>query len=90
MSNSAPNYLPSQQTQKNSRLAIASALCAIASWMILPIIGALAAIIIGHIAIYEIKNSHGLLKGRGMAIAGLVSGYLQIVLVIFLWQVPSF
>ena len=39
----------------------------------------LAAIVFGHIALSEIKKSAGRLKGEGMAIAGLVLGYLWIV-----------
>ena len=39
------------------------------------------AIIYGHLALSEIKKSAGRLSGRGMAIAGLVLGYLGIVLI---------
>lgn len=38
-----------------------------------------AAIVFGHIALSEIKRSAGRLAGEGMAIAGLVLGYLWIV-----------
>jgi type IV pilus assembly protein PilA len=36
---------------------------------------AIAAVILGHIALSDIKKSAGRLAGRGMAIAGLVLGY---------------
>lgn len=36
----------------------------------------LLAIIFGHIALSKIANSNGQLKGRGMAIAGLILGYI--------------
>ena len=39
----------------------------------------LAAIIFGHIALSEIRKSAGRLKGEGLAIAGLVLGYMWIV-----------
>jgi type IV pilus assembly protein PilA len=38
----------------------------------------IAAIVLGHIALSEIKKSAGLLKGEGYAIAGLVLGYMWI------------
>ncbi|MGO9087826.1 MAG: DUF4190 domain-containing protein [Terriglobales bacterium] len=38
----------------------------------------LAAIIFGHMALSEIKKSAGRLKGEGMAIAGLILGYMEI------------
>lgn len=38
-----------------------------------------AAIVFGHIALSEIKRSAGRLKGEGMAIAGLVLGYMWVV-----------
>ena len=38
----------------------------------------IAAIVFGHIALSEIKRSAGRLKGEGMAIAGLVLGYLWV------------
>lgn len=37
---------------------------------------AVAAIVLGHISRSEIRRSNGLLKGRGMAIVGLVLGYV--------------
>src|SRR5512141_3229919 len=36
------------------------------------------AIILGHMALSEIKKSAGRLKGHGMALAGLIMGYLSI------------
>jgi hypothetical protein len=41
-------------------------------------IGSLAAIVFGHAALGQIKRSNGWQTGRGMAIAGLVLGYLEI------------
>ena len=38
----------------------------------------IVAIILGHISLSEIKKSAGRLKGRGLAIAGLVMGYLGV------------
>jgi len=41
----------------------------------------IAAIVFGHIALSEIKKSAGRLTGEGMAIAGLVLGYLGVVFI---------
>ena len=67
---------------KDSTLAIVSMICGIASYFIVPVIGAIAAIIMGHIAKKEIKNSNGMIKGNGMATAGLILGYIQIALAV--------
>jgi hypothetical protein len=67
-----PNY------QRDSSLAVASLICGIASWFIIPFVGAIVAIITGHIAKKEIRESNGALSGNGMALAGLILGYIQI------------
>jgi hypothetical protein len=41
-------------------------------------LGSLAAVIFGHVALRQIDSSEGRQTGRGMAIAGLVIGYLGI------------
>lgn len=60
--------------------AIASLICAIAAWVAVPGIGAIAGVICGHVALGEIKRAEGRYEGRGMAIAGLIISYTQIVL----------
>ena len=69
-----PPPLPTGPQQTNGK-AIASLVCGIISVFPLFII----AIILGHVSLYEIKKSGGRLKGEGLAIAGLVLGYLGIV-----------
>lgn len=44
-------------------------------------VGALAAIICGHIALSKIKESESSLRGRGMAMSGLIMGYVCLILV---------
>ena len=39
-------------------------------------IGSILAIVFGHVALSQIKKSGGTQGGRGMAIAGLVLGYI--------------
>jgi hypothetical protein len=41
-------------------------------------IGSILAIVFGHVALSQIKKSGGTQGGRGMAIAGLVLGYVSI------------
>jgi type IV pilus assembly protein PilA len=64
--------LPEAQT---SGKAIASLVCGILN--IFPLF--IVAIVLGHISLSEIRKSAGRLKGEGLAIAGLVLGYLGIV-----------
>ncbi len=60
--------------EKTAGLAIGSLVCGIAGVLLgLP---ALLAIIFGHLARRKIKKSQGALKGGGIALAGLVLGYL--------------
>jgi hypothetical protein len=64
--------------RRDSSLAIASMICGLAAWVFVPFFGALAAIITGHLAKKEIRESNGFLTGDGMAKAGLILGYVQI------------
>ena len=67
---------------KNNSNAIVSLVFGILGWVVLPLIGPIVAIVAGHIALRQIKIQEGQQDGRGMAIAGLILGYLQIVLLI--------
>ncbi len=42
------------------------------------------AITFGHLALSQIRKSAGRQKGRGLAIAGLVMGYLCVAFILFL------
>lgn len=68
-------YLPAPQT---STMAMVSLITGIASWVVLPLIGAVIAVVTGHLGRKEIRESGGRLTGDGLATAGLVLGYLQI------------
>ena len=77
--NSTPVTLPPMPAaKKDSVLAIVSLVCGLVGWTFLPLIGAIAAIITGHLAKKEIRDSAGTLSGNGMATAGLIMGYVQI------------
>ena len=71
---------PPQMETTTSTLAIVSLVSGIVSWVMLPLIGSIVAIITGHMAKGEIKRSRGILTGDGLATAGLILGYLQIAL----------
>jgi hypothetical protein len=62
----------------NSNMALASLVLGILGWTILPGLASIAAIITGHMAKNEIRDSMGRLGGNGMAIAGLVMGYASV------------
>lgn len=64
---------------RTSGTAIASLILGILAWVALPLIGAILAVVLGHIARSEIRRSPpGSVEGDGMAIAGLVLGYLHL------------
>ena len=64
----------------NSTTAIISLIAGITGWTILPFLGAVVAVITGHMAKSEIKRSAGTIGGNGMATAGLILGYLSLAL----------
>ncbi|HTA65791.1 MAG TPA: DUF4190 domain-containing protein [Xanthomonadaceae bacterium] len=66
---------PIRQTCSNATISL---IFGILSWVILPFIGAVIAIICGHMARGEIRRSQGALDGDGLAVGGLVLGYLHL------------
>lgn len=67
-----------------STTAIISLIFGIVCWMALPFIGALIAVISGHTARAEIRRAPpGTLDGDGMALTGLILGYLHIACFVF-------
>lgn len=60
---------------KTSNLAIASIICSTAGTAVAGV-GFIAGIILGHLALNEIKRSNGSIEGRGMALAGMIIGYV--------------
>lgn len=68
-----------QPVPRTSSTAIASLVSGILAWIMLPIIGALVAVICGHVARAEIRRMPpGSIEGDGMAVAGLILGWLQL------------
>jgi hypothetical protein len=59
-------------------MAMVSLILGLASWFFVPLVGAVGAIVTGHLARSEIRNSYASQGGDGLAIAGLVLGYLNV------------
>jgi hypothetical protein len=68
--------MPSPAPQKTSGLAIASLVCSIGSFLIIPF-GFIPGIICGHMAKGQMDRTPGL-QGRGLAKAGLIVGYISL------------
>jgi type IV pilus assembly protein PilA len=80
--------------QETSGKATASLICGILAYLILPFLAAIPAIILGHLALSDIKKRAGQLKGNGLAVAGMVMGYAQVVflpviLIIAAFAIPN-
>jgi hypothetical protein len=69
---------------KTSALAIWSLVLGILSLACFTIFAAIPGVICGHKALSKIKHSSGALTGQGLAIAGLVTGYLGIAWAVFM------
>lgn len=78
---------PVQPNVPTNGLAVASLCCGIASFLGFWILTALPAVICGHMARGQIRESHGGQQGSGMALAGLIMGYLMIALTLLLFVV---
>ena len=68
---------PPTTRRENSGLAIGSFICGLGG-LVLGLLTGLAAIIMGHVALGKIGRSGGELRGRGLAITGMILGYLSI------------
>ncbi len=64
-------------------MALVSLILGILSWIALPFVGAVGAVICGHLARGEIRRAPpGAVEGDGMAIAGLILGYVHLALIV--------
>ncbi|NIM93533.1 MAG: DUF4190 domain-containing protein [Anaerolineales bacterium] len=69
---------PVPAATQTSTLAIVSLVTGLLSYVIIPIVGAIAAIITGNMAKKEIRESEGSITGDGLATAGVILGYVNI------------
>jgi len=65
-------------TRPTSTAAIVSLSFGVASWLLLPILAAIVAVVTGHLARAEIRRSAGAIDGDGLALAGLILGYANL------------
>lgn len=72
---------------QTSGFAIASLICGIAGWFLFFFIGGILAVVFGHMARREIRRSQGWKRGDGLALSGLIIGYLNIAASIALFLV---
>lgn len=63
---------------RTSGLAISSLVCGIVGLLTCLILAGIPAVICGHMALNQINQEPTQIGGRGMAIAGLIMGYLQL------------
>jgi len=63
-----------------SGLAVTSLVFGILAWTVLPVVGALIAIVTGHMGLSEVQTEGVRLRGRPQAKAGLILGYLQLLI----------
>lgn len=70
----------SHSLRQTNSMAIVSLTCGILSWIALPIIASVIAVITGHKARREIRQRPDVYEGDTMAVFGLVLGYANLVL----------
>jgi hypothetical protein len=80
-----PSYPPPQPgpyavARPTNTLAIVSLVIGIASYVALPVVGAIAAIILGHVARGQIRRTGE--GGSGYALAGLILGYVHLAIAV--------
>lgn len=63
---------------QTSGMAIASLVSGIAGWTLFPLLGSILAIVLGYAARREIRQQPDQLTGDGLAVAGLVLGWLAV------------
>jgi len=65
---------------KTNNLALVSLICGVLGWSMVPVVASIVAIVTGHMARKQIRESYGREEGDGLAIGGLVLGYANLVL----------
>ncbi|NJB91833.1 DUF4190 domain-containing protein [Xanthomonas arboricola] len=66
--------------RQTSAMAIVSLVSGILGWTLIPFLGSLCAVITGHLARGEIRRNPQGLDGDGLAIGGLILGWLAVAL----------
>lgn len=66
--------------QKTNTMAIVSVIAGALGWFAAPVLASIVAVITGHMARSQIRASGGTENGDGLAVAGLVLGYVSLLL----------
>ncbi|MEX0915485.1 MAG: DUF4190 domain-containing protein [Wenzhouxiangellaceae bacterium] len=69
-------------TAPTNTAAVVSLVSGILAWIALPVLGTIVAIFTGHVALHQIRAAAGLERGEGLALAGLVLGWVQVGLLV--------
>ena len=68
--------------RRTSATAVLSLVFGILGWFALPVVGAIVAVVTGHVARGEIRRAPDAIEGDGMAVAGLVLGWTNLALIV--------
>ena len=66
--------------QKTNTLALVSIISGVVGWVMVPFVASIVAVVTGHMARSQIRQSAGREDGDGLAVAGLVLGYVGLAL----------
>jgi len=77
------------QPVTTSGMAVASLVLGIISFTLFPILPSILAVVFGHAARSSIRASQGRLVGDGLAVAGLVLGYMGIAVIVVLLVIAT-
>jgi len=73
-----PMSTPASGGERSSGMAIASLVFGVSAFIVLPLIGAIPAIVLGHIALTRVRRDPVSYGGKSSATAGLILGYVNI------------
>ncbi len=68
-----------QPPRQTSSMAVISLVMGILGWTVIPFIGSIVAIVTGHMARAEIRRRPLELEGDGLALAGLIMGWIVVI-----------
>ncbi len=75
-------YYPVGMVVPTSGMAVASLVLGILGLITCTILPGIPGVVFGHMALHSIKHSPTPVGGRGMAIAGLITGYLSVLCIL--------
>jgi len=72
----------SSATAPTNSAAVVSLVAGFLAWIALPVVGALVAIVAGHVAVNQLQQPGAIDRGRRLAVIGLVLGWLQLLVLL--------